>query len=57
MRRECTDLISVGTGAYHLEGEFLKDDSFYNIKVEITAINSKPPANQISDELTLKTVT
>jgi plastocyanin len=45
------------TGAYHLEGPFLKDDSFYKIKVEITAINSKPPANQIGDELTLQTVT
>jgi plastocyanin len=46
------------TGTYHLEGPFLKDDSFYNIKVEITAINSKPPANQISDDrLTLKTIT
>jgi plastocyanin len=44
------------TGAYHVEGAFLKGNADYNIIVEISAINSKPPANTIEDEFNIKTV-
>lgn len=44
------------TGAYHVEGAFLKGNADYNIIVEISAINSKPPANTIEDEFSIKTV-
>lgn len=45
------------TGAYHLEGAFLKGNGEYKIRVEITAINTKPPENPVVDEFSLRTVT
>lgn len=45
------------TGAYHLEGAFLKGNGEYKIRVEITAINTKPPENPVMDEFSLRTVT
>jgi plastocyanin len=44
------------TGAYHLQGAFLKGNAEYKILVNIASINSKPPSNPISDEFTIKTV-
>jgi plastocyanin len=44
------------TGAYHIEGPFLKGNTDYTILVELTAINSRPPDDTISDEFTLSTV-
>jgi plastocyanin len=46
-----------GTGAYHLEGPFFKDDADYTIAAEIAAINGRPPDNPITDEFNLRTVT
>lgn len=45
------------TGAYHILGGFLDDDTDYKIKSEITAINYKQPENPIVDEFNLKTST
>ncbi|MDQ5868329.1 MAG: hypothetical protein M3530_01225 [Thermoproteota archaeon] len=44
------------TGAYHLEGAFLKGNAAYKILISISSINSKPPPNPIADEFTIKTV-
>lgn len=44
------------TGAYHLEGAFLKGNADYKIRVQITAINAKAPENPIEDEFSLRTV-
>jgi hypothetical protein len=44
------------TGAYHLEGAFLKDNADYKIRVQITSINAKAPENPIEDEFSLRTV-
>ena len=45
------------TGAYHVEAPFLKGNAAYDIKVEITAINTKQPQNKITDRFSLRTVT
>lgn len=45
------------TGAYHVEAPFLKGNATYDIKVEITAINSKQPQNKIADRFSLRTTT
>lgn len=45
------------TGAYHVEAPFLKGNAAYDIKVEITAINSKQPQNKIADRFSLRTTT
>jgi plastocyanin len=44
------------TGAYHLEGAFLKGNADYKIRVQITSINAKAPENPIEDEFSLRTV-
>lgn len=44
------------TGAYHLQGAFLKGNAEYKILINITSINSKSPSNPVSDEFTIKTV-
>jgi plastocyanin len=44
------------TGAYHIEGAFLKPDTDYAIVAEIAAINSVPPENSIANEFALRTV-
>jgi plastocyanin len=46
-----------GTGAYHLEGAFFKDNADYTITAEISSINGRPLENQIMDEFSLQTVT
>lgn len=45
------------TGAYHVEAPFLKGNGAYDIKVEITTINSKQPQNKIADRFSLRTAT
>jgi plastocyanin len=44
------------TGAYHLEGAFLKGNADYKLIVQITSINAKAPENPIEDEFSLRTV-
>jgi plastocyanin len=44
------------TGAYHLEGAFLKGNADYKIRVQITAVNAKAPETPIEDEFSLRTV-
>jgi plastocyanin len=44
------------TGAYHLEGAFFKGNANYTIRAEITAINSKPPQNKITEDFSLRTI-
>lgn len=44
------------TGAYHIEGAFLKPDTEYSLVPEITAINSVPTENPIIEEFRLSTV-
>jgi plastocyanin len=44
------------TGAYHLEGAFLKGNADYKLRVQITSINAKAPENPIEDEFSLHTV-
>jgi len=46
-----------GSGAYHLQAPFLKGNSKYIMKVEIAAINGKPPQNKITDGFNLRTIT
>ena len=57
MKQEHTDQTLAVPGAYHLEGAFLKGNGEYKIRVEITAINTKPPENPVLDEFNLRTVT
>jgi hypothetical protein len=42
------------TGAYHVQGDFLKPNTDYNIAVEITAIGSQIPENPIGDTFNLR---
>lgn len=44
------------TGAYHIEGAFLKPDTDYTIVADIAAINSVPPESPITEEFGLRTV-
>jgi plastocyanin len=44
------------TGAYHVEGAFLKPDTDYTIVAEINSINSIRPENPIANEFGLSTV-
>jgi plastocyanin len=44
------------TGAYHLEGAFLKGNADYKILISLSSINSKPTPNPIEDEFSIKTV-
>jgi hypothetical protein len=41
------------TGAYHVQGNFLKPNTNYKISTEITAIGSEKPQNTISDTFVL----
>lgn len=43
------------TGAYHLEGQFLKGNASYKFLVSITAINSRTPSGPITGEFNLNT--
>ncbi|HET7345074.1 MAG TPA: hypothetical protein VFJ05_04290, partial [Nitrososphaeraceae archaeon] len=45
------------TGAYHLQAPFLKPNTNYTIRVEITTINVKQPQNKITDQFSLRTIT
>jgi len=45
------------SGAYHLQAPFLKGNSNYIMKVEIAAINGKPPQNKLTDGFNLRTIT
>jgi plastocyanin len=45
------------SGAYHLQAPFLKGNSNYIMKVEIAAINGKPPQNKLVDGFNLRTIT
>ena len=45
------------SGAYHLQGPFLKGNSNYIMKVQIAAINGKPPQNKITDGFNFRTIT
>ncbi|HEU4446209.1 MAG TPA: hypothetical protein VFR94_16170 [Nitrososphaeraceae archaeon] len=42
------------TGAYHVQGDFLKPNTDYNLVVEITAIGSQIPESPIRDTFNLK---
>lgn len=44
------------TGAYHIEGAFLKPDTEYALVPEIAAVNSVPTENPIIEEFRLSTV-
>jgi plastocyanin len=44
------------TGAYHLEAPFLKENGDYTIRAAITAINTKQPQSQITDDFSLRTI-
>jgi hypothetical protein len=44
------------TGAYHLEGAFLKGNADYKIIIQMATVNSKPPQNPIEDQFSLSTV-
>lgn len=50
------DLSDPITGAYHVQGDFLKPNTDYNIAVEITAIGSQIPENPIRDTFTLRVI-
>jgi len=45
------------SGAYHIQAPFLKGNSNYIVKVEIAAINGKPPQNKLTDGFNLRTIT
>jgi plastocyanin len=45
------------TGAYHLQAPFLKPNTDYTIRAEITTINAKQPPNKITDQFSLRTIT
>lgn len=45
------------TGAYHLQAPFLKPNTDYTIRAEITTINAKQPQNKITDQFSLRTIT
>ena len=45
------------TGAYHLQAPFLKPNTDYTIRSEITTINAKQPQNKIADQFSLRTIT
>ena len=45
------------TGAYHLQAPFLKPNTDYTIRSEITTINAKQPPNKITDQFSLRTIT
>jgi len=45
------------SGSCHLQAPFLKGNSKYIMKVEIAAINGKPPQNKITDGFNLRTIT
>jgi plastocyanin len=44
------------TGAYHVEGNFMKPGNEYVIRTEITAIGSQIPSQRISDDFEFKLV-
>lgn len=44
------------TGAYHVQGEFFKPNTDYNIAAEITAIGSQIPENRIRDTFNLRVI-
>jgi plastocyanin len=44
------------TGAYHIEGMFLKDNAAYKIKAEITKVVDKTPDQEIADEFGVQIV-
>jgi hypothetical protein len=44
------------TGAYHVQGDFFKPNTDYNIAVEITAIGSQIPENRIRDTFNLRVI-
>lgn len=44
------------TGAYHVQGSFLKDNAAYKIQAEITKIGDSAPASQTGDEFGVQIV-
>ena len=44
------------TGAYHVQGEFLMDNTAYRIQAEITRIGDKAPSSQTGDEFEVQIV-
>lgn len=50
------DVTDPVTGAYHVEGDFMKPGNDYTIRAGITAIVNEIPSERIADEFTVTTL-
>jgi hypothetical protein len=50
------DIFDPQTGAYHISGNFLKDNAQYSILAEIISVADRPPQEPIRDEFGVQIV-